>query len=120
MRRRRVSSPVMRYDSDQLYPIYLRQGRSPKRYKAGFINRAGDTVIEPQFEDASPFSDGLASVQMNGMWGAINPSGQLVIPCVHALALQFADGVSQCENGPRRGLLASDGSVILRPKYWAI
>jgi hypothetical protein len=44
-----------------LYPVYVRQGRSPKKYKTGFIDAAGNLIIEPRFEDARPFYEGLAS-----------------------------------------------------------
>ena len=31
--------------------------------KYGFIDKSGKVVIEPQFDDAEPFSEGLAKVQ---------------------------------------------------------
>ena len=105
-----------------LYPIYVRQGRSPKSYKAGFIDAGGQVVIEPTFEDAQPFNEGLASVQMNQRWGAIDFGGNLVIPCTHSsTGLIFKEGVAEYTDGTRRGLIAADGTVILRAdKYWVI
>ena len=41
---------------EMLYPIFVRQGRSKKRYKAGYINRAGQVVIEPIYDYALPFA----------------------------------------------------------------
>lgn len=40
----------------------------------GFIDSAGSWIITPQFEDAMPFSNGLAAVKKDGKWGYIaNP-----------------------------------------------
>src|ERR1700691_3755348 len=106
--------------TQNLYPVYVRQGRSPKSYKAGFIDATGKTVIEPTFEDARPFSEGLASVQLNEKWGAIDATGKLAIPFVHTVGLDFSSGVAQFEKGALRVLLTSDGIVILQPKYCSI
>jgi hypothetical protein len=77
-----------------LYPVYVRQGRIPKKFKAGFIDREGKDVIEACFDDAEPFRDGLASVQAGGRWGAINLKGELVIPCTRQGRLHFDRGLS--------------------------
>ncbi len=37
----------------------------------GFINKQGEWVIPPQFEEARSFSDGMAAVKVNGKWGFI-------------------------------------------------
>jgi WG containing repeat len=47
--------------------------------RAGFINRQGQWVVPPQYEDALHFCDGLAPVKIGGRWGYINPSGVMVI-----------------------------------------
>lgn len=77
--------------------------------KWGFMDRNGNVVIEPQFEEIHmlansdgrrftvPFMDGMAAVQLNGKWGFINTDGQMVI------TPQFED-VSDFENGNAAGL----------------
>lgn len=65
-----------------LYPIFVRIGRDRNKYKAGFIDISGTIVIDPIFEDARPFREGLASVMLNGKWGAIDISGnQIRVRC---------------------------------------
>ena len=40
----------------------------------GYIDSEAGVVIEPSFEEARPFSGGLAEVKMKGKWGIIrNP-----------------------------------------------
>ena len=47
--------------------------------KYGFINRAGEIVINPQFDYAGSFSEGVASVEIGGKYGYINPTGEFAI-----------------------------------------
>ena len=53
-----------------LYPI-LRNG------KWGYMNREGKVVIQPSFDDALTFSEGMAAVQVGGKWGYIDETGRL-------------------------------------------
>ncbi|HEX2640476.1 MAG TPA: WG repeat-containing protein, partial [Pyrinomonadaceae bacterium] len=47
--------------------------------KAGFIDRTGTVVIEPKYEDAYDFSEGLAPIKVDGKWGFINESGRTIV-----------------------------------------
>jgi hypothetical protein len=38
----------------------------------GYINRQGELVIEPQFEHAQPFNEGLAAIKIRDKWGYIS------------------------------------------------
>ncbi|EMU6300714.1 WG repeat-containing protein, partial [Campylobacter coli] len=40
---------------------------------------SGKFVIEPKFDDAWNFNEGLAGVELNGKWGFIDKSGKIVI-----------------------------------------
>lgn len=47
--------------------------------KWGFVNTAGKVIIEPGYDEAKSFSNGLAAVSLNGEWGFINYENKLVI-----------------------------------------
>lgn len=47
--------------------------------KWGFVDSNGNFVIEPQYEDARSFSNGLAAVKKDGKWGFINTANEMVI-----------------------------------------
>ena len=47
--------------------------------KWGFVDNSGVMQIQPQFENARSFSNGLAAVKVNGKWGYIDLQGKLVI-----------------------------------------
>ena len=42
-----------------------------------------------QYESASYFSEGLASVRLNGKEGYINHENQIVIPCIYDMTFPF-------------------------------
>jgi hypothetical protein len=45
-------------------------------------------LIEPQFEDARAFGEGLAPVKVKGQWGFVDKTGKIVI------APRFQDAAS--------------------------
>lgn len=61
--------------------------------KWGFVNGEGKIVIEPDFDEAMSFSNGLAAVRSGDKWGFINESGELVIE------YQYSDGGYFNNNG---------------------
>lgn len=45
----------------------------------GFIDQDGTVVIEPQYEEARSFANGLAAVKQKGKWGFIDQNGKMVL-----------------------------------------
>ena len=61
--------------------------------KWGFINKAGEFVINPQFRSAWSFSEGLARVKIGGKegkFGYINRAGEIVINTQFDFAWDFS------------------------------
>lgn len=66
----------------------------------GYVNRDGEFVIEPKFEYAGPFRNGLAAVVKDKKMGYIGKSGAFVIPNRFEEALDFSEGLALVrENG---------------------
>ena len=59
----------------------------PNAFAAAYI-----MVIQPTYEDADYFSEGLAAVKLNGKWGYIDTTGKVIIPFQYDWALGFEDG----------------------------
>ena len=61
----------------------------------GYINRKGEYVINPQFEDADFFNDGLAKIKSgDGKTGYINKKGEYVIPATYKSGTAFSNGLA--------------------------
>lgn len=49
----------------------------------GYIDKKGNWVIKPQYNDANNFKNGIASVAINNKYGYINKKGEAIIPCIY-------------------------------------
>lgn len=50
-----------------------------KNEKWGFIDTEGKYIVEPEYEEAKSFSNGLAAIKKEDKWGFINEENQIVI-----------------------------------------
>lgn len=92
--------------------------------KKGFINDHGGFIGEVKYDDVTPFSNGLARVQMNGKWGLINDEGQMIWQAeyVHLEVLPSNSGlwVIAGKEAGENGLFEMNGTPILQPEYETI
>ena len=59
--------------------------------KWGFVDASGKQVIEPEYEDARSFANGVAAVKKNGKWGYIDKNNEMVIENIFSDARDFND-----------------------------
>ncbi len=52
------------------------------------------TLVEPAYEDAGSFSEGLAAVKKDGKWGYIDETGEAVIDFRYDYAGRFSEGLA--------------------------
>lgn len=89
-------------DSIFFHGTNFEEGRACVKYTsstAGYIDTNGRMVIEPMYDDCTPYFNGFSSVKKNARWGLINRSGRLVIDCLYDCPLGYSEGlVVVCEN----------------------
>lgn len=83
----------------------------------GFINKAGQVGIPPQFEEVDFFSEGLAEVKIDGKWGYINAQGQLQIPAKFDAVSSFSQGLAAAYAGNKVGYLDTKGEWAITPRF---
>lgn len=71
----------------------------------GYVSVDGQIIIEPTYEQAYGFSEGMAAVKLNGKWGFINSEGIIVVPC------EYDEVEASFENG--KGKLVKDGEIYV-------
>lgn len=49
----------------------------------GYIDKKGKWVIEPKYDTAENFENGIASVAINDKYGYVNKKGEAIIPCIY-------------------------------------
>ena len=70
-----------------------------KKYGYGFIDKSGKVVIEPQFDNVSAFSEGLAQVEKDDKWGFIDKNGKVVIEPQYDYVRDFSEGLAEVCKG---------------------
>ncbi len=78
----------------------------------GFKDASGKLVIEPQFESAGGFSEGLARVRVAGKWGFVDVRGEIVISPRFEQARFFSGGTAKVKEDGRWGLIDRNGNWV--------
>jgi len=108
------------YDSfiDGLGAVYSPSGL------IGYMNVAGEWVIEPKFQETHLFSEGLAAAKLPGessQHGYIDKSGRWVIPPKFKHAFPFSDGLASVGYGERgqerTGYIDRSGAFVITPQF---
>lgn len=81
-----------------------------------FIDKRG-RIVTQFFEDAEPFSEGLAAVKLNSRSGFINTSGEIVIPCIYDDAEPFVDGMAAVCLSGKWGFINVAGEQVVHPQF---
>src|SRR6218665_1528893 len=66
----------------------------PIHNRIGFIDSTRALVVEPVYENAQEFSEGLCAVRINGLYGFIDLTGEMVIKPVYDYATKFKNGLA--------------------------
>ncbi|MBL8124778.1 MAG: WG repeat-containing protein [Pyrinomonadaceae bacterium] len=85
--------------------------------KYGFINREGHFAIQPQYDFALSFSDGLAAVVSAGKFGFVTPKGELVIGFQFEDALWFDEGMAAVKDNGKYGFIDKIGRLVIEYRF---
>jgi len=83
--------------------------------KVGYIDKEGDFVIEPKFDDAKDFYEGLAPVKVGRKWGYIDKTGEFVIEPQFDNADIFSSGVAAVQVDGKWGFIDKTGEFTIPP-----
>ena len=103
-----------------LYSHFYHLELTPMIYidgKYGYTDKEGKIVIEPQYDGAGTFSEGLAKVEINGKYGYINKRGKMVIEPQYDLAWRFSEGLASVKINGKHGYIDKRGKIVIEPQY---
>ncbi len=83
--------------------------------KYGYINKNGDVVIEPQFDSALPFENGIAVVSVNGKDVLINDRAEIIAE--YDKISGFCNGLSVIQLNGKYGYINTSGEIVIIPEY---
>jgi hypothetical protein len=100
------------------------------------MDRTGKLLIEPKFEDAENFSEGLAPVKVHSeetvwcpadqsgnrsgatmIWGYIGKTGKIVIPAVFNSAEPFREGLAAVSKCDQAYFIDKSGHTVIKGNF---
>jgi len=94
----------------KLFPIV-------EKNKYGFADANGKVFIEPRYDWADSFYEGLALVKLEDRYGFVNIVGDEVIPVKYKRALTFSEGLAGVKYKGKWGYVDSLGNKIIDFMY---
>jgi hypothetical protein len=86
----------------------------------GYMDSSGLIVVEPVYESAFMFHEGLGRVRLNGKYGFLNSKGNLVISNYHQEATDFSSGFSVVSENNVMGAIDKRGNTVVPIAYDSI
>ena len=84
----------------------------------GYVERSSGAQRIPQrFEIASPFSEGLAAVRIDGLYGYVDPTGKIVVAPRFRAAGSFSDGYAEVRLDGASGIIDRSGRLIVPARF---
>ena len=83
----------------------------------GYVNSKGDWKIQPIYEYAEPFRNGLAIIELGDKEGVINDNGEFIIPPTYDNLKDVGDGLTAYRLSEKWGVLDKKGKVLIAPVY---
>lgn len=95
------------HESDGLFLVENSETRL-----CGYINQSGTLIIDCIYDNATPFSEGIASVAKNEKYGYIDTKGDVVIPIIFSEANDFNNGFAIVfDENDKKLIIDKQGSV---------
>jgi len=115
-----ILHPVAREEarSSQVYPVMVGD-------KLGFIDSAGQYVIEPEIEidyfnldsNSDKFSEGMLATKRQGKYGYRDNTGKMVIEPQYDQAKIFSEGAAAVKMGGKWGYIDKSGEYLIKPQF---
>jgi hypothetical protein len=105
-------------DIGEIVPPNSEKSRAlPPRCRFTFIDKSGHVISAVRFDDARPFSEGLAPVRVGALWGYIGKDGAMAISPRFDDAEPFSDGVAAVGRGGLHGYIDKSGVLVIPPQF---
>jgi hypothetical protein len=103
-------------------PASAKQDPSMPRCKYALIDKTGQVLSDNTFEGVTDFSEGLAAIAVNGLWGYVDKNGIIVIPPRFSVAGQFSDGLAVVtffgnSGNVERGYIDHNGVIVIPTRF---
>jgi hypothetical protein len=97
----------------------IREDYQAPPYKMGFLNSQFEEIIPAQYDEVRGFSQGLAAVNVKGLWGYIDNNGHMKISPKYLGAWSFSSDLGKVQSAHSRklGFIESTGDTLIPLEY---
>ena len=85
--------------------------------KWGYINIEGKVVVEPKYDQARDFSEGIGAVALGGRYGLVDRDGREIVAPKFDMIGYFHNGMADVELAKRYGYIDREGKIVIEPKF---
>lgn len=109
----------VRYDTPNGTAMTVEGEQTVYKYRYGFVDRDGNEVIAPQFEEATYFSEGFALARAQGteLMGIIDRQGRFVHAPEYEDASEFAEGLAAVQVDDKWGFVDTSGAWVIPAQF---
>ncbi len=83
----------------------------------GLIDRRGNWILDPVWEDAVQFSEGLAAVKQNGLWGFADATGGYAAEPEYDETGAFHEDRARVRMNDKWGYIDNNGAIVVEAVY---
>jgi hypothetical protein len=105
--------PMKSIEYETVFSEGLAVFHSLENGKYGYINKKGEVVIEPKFDEADLFTEGAAIVRINYKYGFIDTKGNYLIEPIFDQAEAFSEGLANVAFGGKSGYVDKNGNYVI-------
>ena len=106
---------IVRIDDIQLFPMLSMTIDGKLKY--GYVDKQGNWMIKPIYDDFDRFSEGLARVKLGEKYGFIDKKGNWVIqPIYDKVGVVFIDDLLFVVKNTEAFYINKQGEVVIKPK----
>ncbi len=84
-----------------------------KNGKTGYVNKAGEEVIKPQYDEGLTFNEGYTAVRMDTKWMYFDSTGRQVTEAIYEDAYGFKDGLATVAKNGLYGFINTSGETVI-------
>ncbi len=84
-----------------------------KNGKTGYVNKAGEEVIKPQYDEGLTFNEGYTAVRMDTKWMYFDSTGRQLTEAIYEDAYGFKDGLATVAKNGLYGFINTSGGVAI-------
>ncbi|MBP5547417.1 MAG: WG repeat-containing protein [Bacteroidales bacterium] len=96
---------------------YIHWYVKPSKGKWGFIDKTGQFIINPQYDIAGNFIEGLAAVKIDGKFGYIDKNGEFAIKPQFDTVTDFSQGLACVSANGKYGYINKKGEYFIKPLF---